>query len=195
MAQIWRSKKSETPHRIEINLQTPRQLFNTFDPAPFHEKDLDSAAERYIVDFSDDLPINTPIHLVIHLPEDMIVQNMAAQFQDAIQRYFRYRAGEAGHQLRRCFREGRTAFLVGIIFLLSCLALRGLVLSYSQGLLQGMLAEGILIMGWVALWHPIDVFLYHWRPLLRRYKLLKKISRLSVEVKPSYSQSFYPDSH
>ena len=34
---------------IEIRLRELRQLFNTLDPAPFHEKDLDPAAEEYVV--------------------------------------------------------------------------------------------------------------------------------------------------
>ena len=37
---------------IEINLREPRQLFNSLDPAPFHEKDLDASAEEYIVERS-----------------------------------------------------------------------------------------------------------------------------------------------
>ena len=35
---------------IEIELRDLRQLFNTLDPAPFHERDLDPEAESYIVD-------------------------------------------------------------------------------------------------------------------------------------------------
>lgn len=35
---------------IEIALYSVVQLFNVFDPAPFHEKEFDSAAEHYIVD-------------------------------------------------------------------------------------------------------------------------------------------------
>ena len=31
---------------IEIRLRELRQLFNTLDPAPFHEKDLEPAAAR-----------------------------------------------------------------------------------------------------------------------------------------------------
>jgi len=191
----WFSQDDDTKFLVEINLQTPRQLFNTFDPSPFHEKDLDGAAERYIVDAVDEIPIHKPVHLVIHLPENVIVSEMAKQFQDAIQRYFAYRASEANHQLRRCFREGRIALLVGFSFLLTCLMMRELLLPYGEGFFKSLLAEGFLITGWVALWHPLDVFLYHWWPLLRRYRLLNKISQLSVEVTASSSSSFYPENH
>ena len=36
-------------HRVELNLKDIDQLFNTIDPSPFHEKDLDHDAEEFIV--------------------------------------------------------------------------------------------------------------------------------------------------
>ena len=33
---------------IEVNLRDVNQLFNTMDPSPFHERDLDSDAEEFI---------------------------------------------------------------------------------------------------------------------------------------------------
>ena len=35
-------KTKHLPHKIELNLREVAQLFNTMDPAPFPEKDLDS---------------------------------------------------------------------------------------------------------------------------------------------------------
>ena len=39
---------------IEIKLSRMQQLFNSFDPSPFHERDLDQDAEAYIVDSVDE---------------------------------------------------------------------------------------------------------------------------------------------
>ena len=33
-------------HHLELNLHELDQLFNTMDPSPFHEKDLDHDAEE-----------------------------------------------------------------------------------------------------------------------------------------------------
>ena len=38
-----------TPGRIELRLKRLDQLFESYDPAPFHEKDLDPDAEEFIV--------------------------------------------------------------------------------------------------------------------------------------------------
>ena len=190
MSVIWPMRKTQTRHCVEISLQSPRQLFNTFDPSPFHEKDLDPAAERYIIDAVDMVPVSRPIHLLVHLPEGEITLDSALQFQTAISNYFSYRAWGTLNSLRRSFREGRMACVVGLIFLVICSLVRQLILAYGDGFAHEMLAEGLLIIGWVALWRPADILLYEWWPILRRYRLLKKISRLTVEVKPNKTRSF-----
>jgi hypothetical protein len=178
-------RKDKDAFLLEISLQTPRQLFNTLDPSPFHEKDLDPAAERYLVDAVEELPLNEDMRLLVHLPEDAITDDLDQHIQTAVQNYFRYRAMVKLHALRRSFREGRTALMVGLVFLVSCSLLRELALVYGKGFSNEMLAEGLLIIGWVALWRPADILLYDWWPLLRRYRLLSKISRLTVEIRPS----------
>ena len=53
---------------IELNLRDVRQLFNSLDPAPFREKDLDSAAEEYIVGAVREQGVGHVSRLVIHVP-------------------------------------------------------------------------------------------------------------------------------
>lgn len=45
---------------IEMKLREVRQLFDTLDPSPFHEKDLDAAAEEYLVSAARELGRGTP---------------------------------------------------------------------------------------------------------------------------------------
>ncbi|MDQ3258423.1 MAG: hypothetical protein M3R15_31815 [Acidobacteriota bacterium] len=42
-------KKTAPRHSIEIYVDRIEQLFNSMDPSPFHEKDLDRDAEEFIV--------------------------------------------------------------------------------------------------------------------------------------------------
>lgn len=42
--------------RIEISLNRVSQLFNSLDPAPFHERDLDRNAEDYIIGSAGEIP-------------------------------------------------------------------------------------------------------------------------------------------
>jgi hypothetical protein len=45
------------------------------------------------------------------------------------------------------------------------------------------LREGLIIGGWVAMWRPMEIFLYEWWPLLRKGRLYQKLSRMHVEVR------------
>jgi len=58
-------KKVDGMILIEIKLSSIMQLFNSFDPAPFHEKELDTTAEHYIIDTVRDFPAKTQFKIVI----------------------------------------------------------------------------------------------------------------------------------
>jgi hypothetical protein len=49
-------------HNIELNLRDINQLFNTIDPSPFPDKDLDRSAEDFIVSWAQEFPIDEPAH-------------------------------------------------------------------------------------------------------------------------------------
>src|SRR5271157_1655231 len=70
-------KKENGQILIEIKLSSVMQLFNSFDPAPFHEKELDSAAEHYIVDTVKDFPVKTEFKMIIYLPKDLVAGEQA----------------------------------------------------------------------------------------------------------------------
>ena len=44
---------------IEVHLSELGQIFNSMDPSPFHEKDLDGDAEEFIVGWAKELPPRT----------------------------------------------------------------------------------------------------------------------------------------
>ncbi len=167
---------------IEIRLSTLDQLFNSLDPSPFHEKELDRDAEEYIVGSVDEVPLQTALALVIQLPAHQ-PESGTAQVQDAVHNHFIYRLTEARRRLRFQFREGRIALLIGLVFLGLCVAIREFVFVPSQGPVGQMLAEGLLILGWVAMWRPIQIFLYDWWPIRHQMRLYAKLTTMPVIVR------------
>ena len=169
---------------IEIRLSTLQQLFNSLDPSPFHERDLDQDAEDYIVDSTDEIPLQKPVTLIIHLPPDQIPGDRF-DLARAIHNYFAYRLAESRRRLRFFFRDGRISLVVGVAFLFACIALRQLAFALGPGTGSEIVAEGLLITGWVAMWRPLEIFLYDWRPLRRRCRLLAKLCEIPVVVSPT----------
>ena len=169
--------------RIEIRLARLQQLFNSLDPSPFHDRDLDQNAEDYIVESADEFPLPTPLTLVVYLPPEQVLTAHSADVQRSIQNYFAYRLYETQRRLRLFFRDGRIALGIGLAFLFVCIVLRQIVLAAGTRTILEIAAEGLLIVGWVAMWRPLEIFLYEWWPIRRRCQVLAKLSRIPVTVR------------
>ena len=176
--------KSENEcHLIEIRLNEIRQLFNSLDPAPFLSKDLDARAEEYIVDSMQELHLDTPVKLVLHLPQAACNDPDSSTVPDAIHNYFAYRARIAAKELHFVLRQGRIALLIGIAFLFVCIALQQFVNSLGKSDFAWLiLEEGFLISGWVAMWKPLQVFLYDWWPIRARRRIFEKLAQIPVQL-------------
>lgn len=169
---------------IELRLDALAQLFNVFDPSPFHRKDLDRDAEDYIVGALRELgPL--PARLVLHLPEAEAASAQARDLGDAVRNFFAFQAQITARDLRLELRRGRDSLGIGLVFLGACLLLRQLTLSLGSGAVQSVLAEGLLIAGWVALWRPLEIYLYDWWPHRRRLLVYRRLAEIEVQIQPS----------
>jgi hypothetical protein len=165
---------------IELRLRELRQLFHQLDPAPFREKDLDPAAEAYIEDAVREIGTEQNFRLVIHLPEPERSSESALSLPESIANYFGYRAQQTSVELGRLVRRAFVNLAIGLLFLAACLTLRRTLLAAGS---HDLLAEGLLIIGWVALWRPVERFLYDWWPLLRRRRRFASIASMPVEIR------------
>ena len=168
---------------IRIRLDHTSQLFNMLDPFPFRERDLDPSAEEHIVGWASELPVRRPIRIVIHLPRAEASTSEAQGLGDALAHFFGYRATAVSRELSELFRHGRLSLLIGLAVLGVCLALAQVadgLLSY--GPLTRFIGEGLIILGWVANWRPIEIFLYDWWPLAQRRKLFRRLAAAQVIV-------------
>ena len=43
-----------------------------------------------------------------------------------------------------------------------------------------LLGEGLVIIGWVATWRPVSIFLYEWRPMRQQMHIYDRLARLNV---------------
>lgn len=166
---------------IAIQVERVAQIFDSFDPYPFRERDLDKDAEDYIVGFARELPPAAPIRIVVHLPPDQARSDDAGHLAGAITRHFANRAEEKGGELRELLRVGRRFLAIGLLVLAVCSVASELVARTMPGG-PGVLREGLLILGWVANWRPLEIFLYDWWPILRQRTLYRRLASAAVEV-------------
>ena len=174
-----------TASPIEVRVEKLSQLFDTLDPFPFRERDLDKDAEEYIVGWAREFPRDQPLGIIIHAPEDELNSEYADQLGAALSRYFNYRADIIGRDLNELFRIGRQSLLIGMTVLAVCvLVSRAAIAVLGSGNISRFTEESLIILGWVANWKPIEIFLYDWWPLARRRDLYRRLAAAKVEVRP-----------
>ena len=159
-------------HLIELRVNNVAQLFHTLDPFPFRERDLDKEAEEFIVGWARELSADRAIRIVIHYPKSEAQTNAAQELSEAFHRYFSERAGTIEREIKELFRVGRRSLGIGITILIICLVSAHLAGGYLIDTPFRRLAEeSFLILGWVANWRPLEIFLYDWLPLARKRDL------------------------
>ncbi|GLS01524.1 hypothetical protein GCM10007859_15390 [Brevundimonas denitrificans] len=169
---------------IELKIRDIGQLFQSLDPLPFRERDLDAAVEEYVVAWAREQGGSAPIRILVHLPAEETQREEAGHIADAIRNYFAYRAEVAGWELNELFRIGRASLAIGLTVLALCVALGAEISSrVGEGYVGRFFDEGLIILGWVANWRPVQIFLYDWWPLARRRRLYERLARAAIELR------------
>lgn len=174
---------AQEPTVIEVQVEKVGQLFDTLDPMPFRERDLDRQAEDYIVGWARELPRKSPMRIRIHIPRSEASSEHVKDLGQAVGRYFNYRADILSGELSELFRVGRYALLVGLVVLTLCVTGGRLALqTLPAGQFGVAINEGLIILGWVANWRPIEIFLYDWWPIVRHRNLLLRLARADIAI-------------
>jgi hypothetical protein len=81
------------------------------------------------------------------------------------------------------FRRGRISLVIALAFLAASIAVGDAVARYlGAGRVSEVIREGFLIGGWVAMWRPLEVFLYDWWPIRAEGRLLQRLSTMPVRI-------------
>jgi hypothetical protein len=178
-----RDAGAEHPAELELHVAELRQMFNAMDPAPFRERDLDPNAEVYIVDWGRETPKGRPLGLVVRLGREPANLENTGMLRDAVHAYFRQRAAATRSKLRQLFRVGRISLVIGLAFLAVVIGVgEYLTLRIDKESYGYLVKESLIIAGWVALWRPLEIFLYDWWPIRAEARLLDRLSEMSVRV-------------
>lgn len=170
-------------HTLDLRVRELQQLFNSLDPTPFLNKDLDHACEAFIENWALSLPHDSHLHLTIHLEQLELAAEQAGDLvAEAIHNYYGYKVELVRGELRQLLRFGRASLGIGLAFVAACLLLAEAIASLAPGPSAKIAREALTIIGWVALWRPAQIFLYDWWPLRGRIKVFENLRFARVGV-------------
>ena len=168
---------------IEVHVAELRQLFNAIDPSPFRERDLDPNAEEFIVEWAREAPTDAQLALVVYLDRPAGLPEEASILRDAIREFFSQRAQATRRRLRQLFRRGRTSLVIGVTFLAASILLGDTIERLlGERRVGEILRESLLIGGWVAMWRPLEIFLYDWWPIRADAGLNDRLAAMPVRI-------------
>jgi hypothetical protein len=165
---------------IELRVNTIHQLFDERDPAPFRDKDLDEDLFEYLVTAAQDVSIERVGRIRIYIdrpvsesPEEMI--------RTAFRNHFLYEGEITGRKIDYTLRVGLRSLIIGFMFLSVAVLASTTIGAENPGYLSLLLKEGVLLLGWVSMWKPINIFLYEWWPLADLRSLYGGLADLPIE--------------
>jgi hypothetical protein len=147
-----------------------------------------SGFQRMLLDYLSKSFGRGPDTLILELPPDQVGPDTEARVRTFLQRAAEMRI--ADNETRRTVtrREGLRSLLYGLMFLGVCLALSGLfgsgLLTFLPEFVNTIFAEGFIIVGWIALWHPVETLMFDNIPYKRANKVLRLFSTMRIEVRP-----------
>ena len=175
------TRKHPPVHQLELRVGEVDELFNSLDPSPFHQRDLDRDAEAFLENWALEFPPDSHFRILVHIRR-MPPDDPAPMLAEAIRHHFEDKSVQAGRSLRLLLVEGRTSLLIGIAFLAACLFGAELLSAFTATTFLRLLRESLLIGGWVAMWRPLQIFLYDWWPVVRHRRIYRRLSRATVHA-------------
>lgn len=174
----------KTTHRVSIvSVRVKRlgQLFNSFDPSPFWDQDLDKEAAEFIETEFRDRPRDRS--WVLNIAAADAGGYSEHDVQEAVKHYYQRSSDSIRQQTREHFRTGRMALVLGVGVFAACMIGRQLLNGLFADGMPLVLGEGLIVLGWIALWLPTEHFVYDIAPLVRERKFLHRLSQLRVRVR------------
>ena len=167
---------------IEVHVTDLRMLFNPIDPSPPAERDLESKVEEFIVAWARSAKRDAQLALKIDV-DTPAPKGDASTVGDAVHEFFRQRSMSASRRLNQLFRVGRTSLIIGLASLAVAVTLASFVERWFGNQPVGaLIRETLVIGGWVAMWRPLEIFLYDWWPIRAERKLYDRLSVMPVRV-------------
>jgi hypothetical protein len=122
------------------------------------------------------------------LPSEKISQETVSQAKALIRKYTARMIEDNENRIIQIKRKGRRQLPYAIIILLVCMAL-GILFGLEEFVDQSKvlalaISEGFYIVGWIALWRPMDVLLFDPMEVRMENRLLRALMDMHIEVVP-----------
>lgn len=168
--------------RFAVLLHSLDELFYPLDATPLPDRLLSADVRAHLLDEWEWVREDPPPQLVVWAPEAERAGADEAGLREAIRTSLR----AASKPLRIADpmpRSERIAVRVGVVALFVCIAISAALDRISEDVLVEGVSQGILVVGWVALWLPADRFVAGTIPHFFNRRRYAEFAEIEVEFR------------
>ncbi len=165
--------------QFAIRVDSLDELFWEFDARPVAERTLSGNARWYLLDEWDRLRDSPPTCLTIYAP----ASERAGTDEDAVRTAIRRSLHKAAGPLSQAdplSRQERVGARIGIAFLFASIVVSTALDRASEAVIMEGISQGILVVGWVALWRPAERFVVEVVPHIFNRRRISEFADIDV---------------
>jgi hypothetical protein len=126
--------------------------------------------------------------LILRMPREKVSQETVSKAKALINKYAARMIEDNENRIIQIQRKGRRQLPYAIIVLLACMAL-GILFGLEEFVEQSKvlalaISEGFYIVGWIALWRPMDVLLFDPMEVRMENRLLRHLMEMPIDIVP-----------
>jgi len=162
-----------------IRLRSIEELFWEFDARPVARRKLSGGARWSLLDEWERVRETEPSSLVIYAPESERSETDEDAVRASIHRSLRAASGRL-KDIEPLSRQEKVAARIGILFLFLSIVVSTAIDQATDDVVAEGFAQGILVVGWVALWRPAERFVVEVVPHLINRRRIAEFADIDV---------------
>jgi len=183
----------ETSDELVMTLTDPAHLFNAPPADPLSPSPIEALGIAGVDHLLSRLHMDKKLlrlrKLALVFPAQNVPEDGGERIMLALHRQVELRLAEQRRELRNTYRNGWRALMIAVGLLAISLAISSIFASdFTEGmrpLIRKTFEYGFEIIGWVILWHPVDVIVFEPLTMRWRIKSLQALAAMQVVVRSS----------
>jgi len=173
---LYKFNEASNTYSIEVSLDNYDDVYDDWDASPFKKRDIEVEFNDFVVNSSQDIPLNYDISIVLYLPEAKKDEQKEITLISAYRNYYAYALDRLNKKITILYKKTISYLLLSIFMLgIGYFFFRG-----TRTIVSNILHEGIFIGGWVFLWEFFTSIFITRRELQEEYKIFKRLYRADI---------------
>ncbi len=164
---------------IDVSAARVEDLYSNFDrSAPYIRRDLDPNLVDYLIESAEE--IGNEDFVIRFALEQPPHEDQLSRIRGSVRSYFSYLTEREGQKIRHMFRTSLLLMAMGMGLFVVAIWMGGLF-GEERTVFENVMAEGLTVAAWVALWEALAKFVIEWPVFRSSLACYRRLSESPLE--------------